>query len=197
MAVTIAVVTRDPVCRVLRKNLNAPRFATRETAWLVVQIVHIASELRIESWCLGEVHMRHLRVSNVGVHRSKGNAFFNRVIDPALAFIHKRRGHDQGCKHLGVSVRVLRRLIVSQAPAACAGLLIDAVEETLCELTDDATGGWHAQKNSCVTWPAQLFEHHVETRITPVRPQVLPTDLKKKRRNRLWKKRSVDFAACI
>lgn len=85
--------------------------------------------------------------------------------------MHEHRWHDRGCQHLGVSERVLRRLIVSHAPIECADLLIEALNETLEELNREDLTGWQAQNQYSYIEPFSLLEYHVRARISPQPPE--------------------------
>lgn len=148
------------------KVANARRSSTANTAWLLLQVVEIGLQLLDYSLCLGEIQLRHLNISCGGVQRRKDRVYY-RVIDRLLTPMHERRWHDRGCLHLGVSERVLRRLIVSHAPFECADLLIEALSETLGELNCEDLKGWQVQNQYLHIEPFSLLEHHVRARISP------------------------------
>lgn len=98
-------------------------------AWRLEQLLAVGICCREAGWCVGELRPTELCCLPGGVER---RVLAGRRRAHALrrrASAHLRTGHDDGCQTLGISFRVLERMLFEWGDPDQARFLLDAVEE--------------------------------------------------------------------
>ena len=133
--------------------------------WLLC-VCHAGISLREAGWCFGAPLAAEIEVVGHSIVHSRAGQTASRIkLAERRYALHLRREHALGCRGLGVSERVLVRLLRHWDSDGVAKLLIEAVEEAGAEAECAVQNG---------SWTAlgarEMIEHAVRTRITPAEP---------------------------
>lgn len=129
----------------------------RDLARMIELLCERGIDLRSEGWCLGVPRADELLMGGAGPVAGRRRADAER-----RHRAHLRRGHDAGCRELGVPRETLARFVRGWDAVGAAGLLLEAVDQAIAEIcAASAQRGWRADLASEALW------HALRSRITP------------------------------
>lgn len=97
-------------------------------AWVLREIVLIATVVREHGRCLGDLRAQHVVLGERGLERLPSR-WHGKLVDTVRMRTHERRGHDDSCHLLGVSSASLERLIRAAPQVRGSVLLREAVRD--------------------------------------------------------------------
>ena len=136
-----------------------------ELAWVVEHLGRIGIRCRDEGWCVGELLPSELVLEGDGLTRGTALSRFRQWDQAFRAARHRQKGHDAGCRALGVPRSVLERLLVDCAAGPSARYLLEGIDQVILELTRSET-----QRIWTVEFAAEELELAMRRRITAFRP---------------------------
>lgn len=150
-----------------RRTHGAADLRAAELAWVLLSLIDAGVRTRACGYCVGPLTATDLRLEANGVVRVPADSRARLRAWERRRDHHLRRGHDQGCRSIGVPVDVLRELIAEWGSAAARPFLIAVIDEVLVELELESNGRadhWASRR------VRETVQHVVTRRITPVRP---------------------------
>ena len=137
-----------------------------ELAWVLEQVASIGIRCRSEGWCIGELVPGDLRIDASGLTRVSLQGELHRRERETRANRHRQRGHDAGCRALGVPRSVVDGLVHDWGEAGSAGLVLEGIDQAIHKVN---RGG------AKYAWTVELATEElvmaIRGRITPARPR--------------------------
>lgn len=157
-----------------------PRIGARELAWALKQMCAVGLIARSNGWCVGELRPRDVVLTAEGVRRRNGSGRLRTRLHRRRAARHLARGHDAGCRAVGIPHATALRLLRAWGDSEGAQYLGEAFNEIVAEIDTSYAGDeWSFER------AAESVEYAINGRITPREPAWRPQEQAEGRATRM------------
>lgn len=123
--------------KVVKSGSSRTPMRVAEVAWILNELIAVATILKGRGRCLGELYWHHIEITVGGVQKKSESAVFMKIFDLVSSFIHERFLHDEGCHALGISKRVIFSLVRKKVSVQNRELVFEAVVEAIDEINSN------------------------------------------------------------
>ncbi len=170
----------DGMHAISRRATTRQRMNARELAWALERMCAVGLLTRASGRCVGELRPRDVMLTPAGVRRRGTPALLKTRRHRRRAARHLARGHDAGCRAVGIPIGTVSRLLRAWGDHEGVQYLEEAFHEIVDEL-----GAVHANDEWSLIRAAETVEYTIGGRITPRAPTGRPRHMPEGRATRV------------